>query len=257
MKLFLFCVDALDYDFVEPRSFPNIKQEHYVKVEIPRRCMTIFEEFPSPWVEDKTAPFTPVIWETILTGKCNQKEPMPKPLKHSRDWNPHTIASHAKHPVIINSPLKADVKWQRLPLASECSFEKIAQSVYNVFSHVIHEVYSKLECRWDLFLVYTKLLDVVGHLYWQRDNVIERYYMLIEDFTRQLKLKLDDDTFLALISDHGMSALKGTNRFGGQHSHYAFASFSHNLPYEHLAITDLHDLFASIISDASCLALTK
>jgi len=264
MRIFLLCVDALEYDFVAERDFPHLKQEQFFKVEIPRNCMTIFrdesgKEFVSPW--------TPVIWKIIFTGKAPHE---PSEAKPPERWkNPllnwlrsigfvrntyagliklgilkpglparlgfkrkplaelyETFLQMAKKLVIVHNPLTSDVRWAAKPLQGGFKPKEIVESQLKVFMKEKQETLSKLNEDWDLFVTYTKLLDIVGHLYWHKPLVVEKYYRMVDEFAGQVQNRLPKDTFMMIISDHGMMPLHGVSA-GGEHSRHAFASFSH------------------------------
>jgi len=159
-----------------------------------------------------------------------------------------TFISRSSKPIMIHNPLKADVKWEVKGLHSPFDPSEIAESQVKVFQKERLETLARLKDDWDLFVVYTKLLDIVGHLFWQRDETMEEYYQLVEDFARDIQSSLSDETFMMVISDHGMRPLEGTRQQGGEHSHHAYASFSHEIeappPRE---ITDLSPIISELL----------
>lgn len=283
MKVFLLCVDALEYDLVKDRPFSHLKQKQFFRVHIPRECMTLLKD-------GRTTPYTPVVWKAIFTGKIEQTKPEPYEevmrfesrtvnwlksidvvdriyvslIRHNlfkiglperfgfkrkdvlQDEN--TFISKSVKPIIIHNPLKADVKWNIKGGALReggFSFSEIAQSNLEVFQRERQETFAQLKGDWDLFIVYTKLLDTIGHLFWQKDKIVEKYYKMVDEFAREIQSNLPDDTLMVILSDHGMRRLKGTTYQGGEHSHHAYASFSHKTKVpKPLKITD----FYSIIS---------
>ncbi len=54
MKVFIFGVDALDYDLVEKWNMKGLKQKEYKKLQIPKEIETLS---------------TPTLWATIITGE--------------------------------------------------------------------------------------------------------------------------------------------------------------------------------------------
>ena len=280
MKLFILAVDALEYDFVEYRSYPHLKQKQTVKVEIPRSCMTIFKD-------GKIGPFTPVIWRVLLTGEIEQSKPMPKPeaprwknpvlnwLKHRKlindlyrflqrnmiveaglparlgfereNWKgAGSVFSDVKAEVVHN-PLTIDVKWAHLGINTGADFPEIARSMVSVFEEEKRETFRRISSEWELFLTYTKLLDITGHLFWQRDKIMEKYYGMIDDFAGEIQENLDDDICLLILSDHGMRPLEGTRYQGGEHSHHAFLSSDKQLRSEPQTILDIYPLIREVL----------
>lgn len=75
MRVFLYCIDALEYDFLDSGDFEALKQTQYHKVEIPEKCMTILDD-------GSLKPFTPVIWKAILTGESEEDTASVKPQRY-------------------------------------------------------------------------------------------------------------------------------------------------------------------------------
>lgn len=292
MKVFLLCVDALEYDFVKNRDYYNLKQNQFLKVRIPREAMTIFEggilfEDSHP----RVGPFTPVIWKAIFTGKIEQKELKAKPkIQHwensimnwlksrsianrlyvfliqkgfvksglptrlgfkRKDYlrSEETLISKSSNPVIIHNPLKVNVKWSAKGLNEGFEPKEIIESRLEVFHREKEETFKKMSKNWDLLVVYTKFLDVIGHLCWQKDRVVAKYYHMIDYFAGEIQEKLSDDVCMIIISDHGMMPLRETNYQGGEHSHHAFFSSSHRIEVPNpLEITDLYDIIVHLLN---------
>lgn len=282
MKVFVFCVDGLEYNFIKDKHYPHLKQQQFFKVHIPRECMTIFKD-------GHIAPFTPIIWKVIFTGKIEQTKPELKPEeKHWKsktlNWlksrkllddiyvfliqkrilkvgffgslgfkressfeNEDTVISESTKSVIIHNPLEADVKWAMKGLSKFNPLE-VLQSSVEIFQREKEETLAKLKDDWDLFIIYTKLLDTVGHLFWQKYNVIAKYYDMIENFAGEIQSHLPSDTAMIIVSDHGMQPLKGTKQQGGEHSHHAFASFNYDTTFkEPLDITDFYSIIKGLL----------
>ncbi|UCD72662.1 MAG: alkaline phosphatase family protein [Candidatus Bathyarchaeota archaeon] len=278
LKVFFLALDALEYDFICSRNFPNLKQRQFVKVHIPRGCMTM-------WPDGVVEPFTPVIWKIILTGKNDQSEPAPPPvwpppwknrflnllrdirivqeiyaycIRHSliRRGFPEKIGfkrqeeldlkdsfiGYAETPILIHNPLDVSVKWELEPFHGEFDPVKVVRVYRADFEREREETLRRIDEEWDLFLIYSKFLDVVGHLLWQRDDVIEQYYTMVDQFAGEIRSRIGD-AFMMIVSDHGMMPLTGTRHQGGDHSHHAFASFNREININSpLKITDIHDI---------------
>lgn len=283
MKVFLLCVDALEYDFVKGRPFSHLKQKQFFRVHIPRECMTLLKD-------GRTTPYTPVVWKAIFTGKIEQTKPEPykKTMRFENrtvNWlksidvvnkiyvslirhnlfkiglperlgfkrkdvlqTEDTFISQSTKPVVIHNPLKADVKWNVKATRGRFSFSEVVQSNLEVFQKERQETFVELKCDWDLFVVYTKLLDTIGHLFWQKDEIVEKYYKMVDQFAGEIQSNLPDGTFMVILSDHGMRPLKGTTYQGGQHSHHAYASFNHKIKVpEPFKITDFHSIISNCL----------
>jgi len=285
MRIFLLCIDALEYDFVAKRDFPHLKQKQFFKVKIPRECMSIFKDESG---KEFVSPYTPVIWKVIFTGKTPRKMSEAKPPERWRNpllnwlrsiWfvrsiyvglielgivraglpsrlgfkrkplaEPYeTFLQMAEKPVIVHNPLTSDVKWVDKPLHGGFKPKEIVESQLEVFEKEKQETLSKLDDDWNFFITYTKLLDVVGHLYWHTPLVVEKYYRMVNKFAGQVRNRLSKDALMMVISDHGMRPLHGASA-GGEHSHHAFASFSQKIKVLNpLKITDIYNIIVNIL----------
>jgi len=258
MRVFLFCVDALEYDFISPRNYPHLKQEQYEKVHIPLRCMT---KKPDGLI----TPFTPIMWKQILTGRCEADVPTSKPDRYKNtvlNWllrrklvrntyrsivstgmakrglplrmgferknimeGEESLLTVAKNPLVLQDPVLAEIRWAGIKTGEFKPFE-ILEKFEDIFEEEKREALDSIDETWDLFIFYTKLLDTSGHLLWGRDNFMEKYYQRVEDFAGKIRSILSDDTLMVILSDHGMSLLEGSS-IGGRHSHHAYMSLSH------------------------------
>jgi len=292
MKVFILAVDALEYEFVKSRSFPSLKQKFYTKVVIPKSCMSIFENgrlspfTPVVWASFFTGKlpeehgvtrekFLNEKWEFSCWNnkflnrlKRNRivynlysfmlrhrilKEGFPEKLGFTKkEIIQESFVDLAEKPVIIRSPLKTSIKWKVEWKGSGLNEEKIIRSAMNVFERNRKETLEKIESDWDLFITYVKLLDYIGHLYWGKNEIIERYYGIVENFAREIQDKLSKETLMIIVSDHGMRLLKGTKHRGGEHSHHAYASFSHKVCIPQiLKITDFYSIISNLLQQKS------
>lgn len=258
MRVFLFCIDALEYDFVVDRDFPNIKQAQAVKVHIPLNCMT-------QKADGLITPFSPVMWKQILTGRVESDSVTEKPERYKNgvlNWlirrkaarslykfaasaglirkglplrmgferknileGEESLLTVAKNPIILQNPVIAEVKWAGIKTGEFKPLE-ILEKFVEIFEEERREALERMNEDWDLFLFYTKILDTAGHLLWGMDEHTERYYMKIEKLAGEIKDNLPRDAVMITISDHGMSLLP-ESRIGGRHSHSTFMSTSH------------------------------
>jgi len=258
MQVFLYCVDALEFDFIQQRNYPNLKQAQFEKVHIPLRCMTEKSD-------GLITPFSPVMWKQILTGRCESDAPARKPDRYKNpvlNWllgrnvvrnfwrflisnrlikkglpvqfgferknileGEESLLTVATNLFILQDPVIAEVKWAGVKSLEFKPLETLEYFV-GIFEDERKETLSRIKGDWDLFLFYTKLLDVSGHLLWGRDNHMEKYYQKIEQLAREIRDSLPSDAAMIVLSDHGMRLLEGS-RIGGRHSHHAYISFSH------------------------------
>lgn len=112
-----------------------------------------------------------------------------------------------------------------------------------MFQKERRETLAKLKSDWNLFIIYTKLLDAVRHLFWQKDKIVEKYYKMVDEFAGEIQFNLPENTLMIILSDHGMQRLKGTLYQGGRHSFHSFASLSQEVEApKPLKITDFYSI---------------
>lgn len=246
MRVFLFCIDALEYDFVVDRDFPNIKQAQAEKVHIPLNCMT-------QKADGLITPFSPVMWKQILTGRVESDSVTEKPERYKNrvlNWlirrkttrslykyvtstglirkglplrmgferknileGEESLLTVAKKPVILQNPVIAEVKWAGIKTGEFKPLE-ILEKFVDIFEEERIEALERMKEDWDLFLFYTKILDTSGHLLWGMDDQMEKYYRKIEKLAGEIRESLPSDAVMITISDHGMSLLP-ESRIGG------------------------------------------
>lgn len=284
MRVFFLCVDGLEYDFVKDRPYPNLKQKQFLRVGIPREGMTITKDgriaphTPVIWkiiftgkieaLKPQQKPQT-LQWNNKFLNWLKSrnsagrlyhfflhtgilKPGFPQRLGFTRkdiSLDEDTIISQASKPLIVRHPLKTDVKWAVKGMRSGFSLTEVMQSHLEVFEREKKDTFDQIDQDWNLFVVYTKLLDAAGHLYWQRDEIVHEFYAKVEDFAREIRRALPGDVFIAIASDHGMRPLRGTKYQGGEHSHHAYASFSHEIQLDTpIQITDIRPVITQMLN---------
>lgn len=282
MRVFLYCVDALEYEFIKDRDYPYLKQSQYHKVEIPENCLTKLDD-------GSLKPFTPVIWKCILTGRNESELPTSKPKRYNNsslnwlishksvremwklvlrtgfvrrglpEWigfnrknildGVDSIYSDIEKLVVQTNPVTAEVKWAGI--GDKLVPTEIVRKFEEIFEDEKREAFKKINEDWEMYLFYTKILDVAGHLFWGREDIIEQYYKKVEDFTHNLCEALPNDVALVILSDHGMMEIEGS-KIGGDHSYHAYASFDHPVEIQDtITILDIRRIIESIMeSDA-------
>jgi len=95
-------------------------------------------------------------------------------------------------------------------------------SILNEFKQRTKEVFEWLERKdeWQLFMQYFFVLDAVQHVFYNQPKKIAKFYIMFDEFVRKIREKIDDDTFLLIVSDHGQKK--------GLHTLYGF--YSSNKP---------------------------
>jgi len=67
------------------------------------------------------------------------------------------------------------------------------------------EVFEWLERKdeWNLFMQYFFVLDGVQHAFFNNTKKIAKFYIMFDEFVGKVRKKIDDDTLLLIVSDHG------------------------------------------------------
>ncbi len=63
---------------------------------------------------------------------------------------------------------------------------------------------------WDLAMVTFTGADRLQHKMWEREDLIRRYYILLDGLIGDLLTLVDDSTYVMVMSDHGFTPVKGT-----------------------------------------------
>ncbi len=129
------------------------------------------------------------------------------------------------YPRSLKKELLANVKGYRI----DVDFEEFYSNHVSIY---VNEIYHLTEVRkravlylmenndWDFFMVVFVGADRLQHFLWdtylssrttkgnQRYNVIVRYYQLIDTVIGELLQKLDENTIILIVSDHGFKSVK-------------------------------------------------
>jgi len=73
------------------------------------------------------------------------------------------------------------------------------------FKQRTKEVFEWLERKneWNLFMQYFFVLDGIQHVFYNNPKKIAKFYTLFDEFVGKVREKIDDDTLLLIVSDHG------------------------------------------------------
>ena len=112
------------------------------------------------------------------------------------------------------------------------------------FQKIRKETLKKIEEEWNLFMSYTQLADIAGHVYWGKPIMVKIYRML-DEFAREIANRLPEKCWFLIVSDHGMKKAKGG---GGVHSSHAFYSSNIHLGVKNLKITDFFSLINMMLN---------
>lgn len=122
--------------------------------------------------------------------------------------------------------------------------EKIStfeQHVWNIFEEKRDKCLDIIrEGDWNLFMTHFMFTDLLGHLYAGNLTKMFGVYAKAEQLVEDMKKMLRDETFLLIVSDHGMKTF-GQSVYG-EHSDHGFYSSNLPLELENPKITDFFDL---------------
>jgi len=123
----------------------------------------------------------------------------------------------------------------------EFGFDKIPNVIRQAFKRFEDKkrrVAEILGSDWDLIMVWTKLLDIIGELAYGLPEMY-RAYRAADAYVQKLSRELGDDCILLVVSDHGMKRLEGTRSFG-MHTDRAFWSLNFETDWRPKSVTDFY-----------------
>ncbi len=111
------------------------------------------------------------------------------------------------------------------------------------FQQRSNEVMEWLDRRndWRLLMQYFYVLDGVQHAFFYSDKKIARFYLMFDEFVGNLRRRLDDDTLLLIVSDHGQ------NR--GVHTDHGFFSVNRQLGLDQPRFVDFRWIVEDILGE--------
>ena len=100
------------------------------------------------------------------------------------------------------------------------------------FKQRSREVFEWLERKdeWQLFMQYFFVLDAVQHVFYNNLKKIAKFYIMFDEFVGKVREKIDDDTLLLIVSDHGQKK--------GIHTTYGFYSVNKPLGLKNPKLID-------------------
>ncbi|MFW6121636.1 MAG: alkaline phosphatase family protein [Petrotogales bacterium] len=123
--------------------------------------------------------------------------------------------------------------------------DKMVRSVIELnhkqeFNHRTKEVFDWIEKDdWDLFMQYFFLLDGVQHVFYNNVKKIAKFYVMFDEFVGKVKQKIDDDTLLLIVSDHGQKK--------GIHTDHGFYSVNKPLGLKNPKLIDFKWIIEDIL----------
>lgn len=170
-----------------------------------------------------------------------------------RDYNIPTIFDLAEKSIDINVPVFSRGWTFGLHMKPQdfedfedfitAALEKQLDHFYRIKKKTLDSL--KRRNDWELLMAYTKLLDFCGELCFSNVTKLREMYLLVDDFAKKVK-DLSGESFILIISDHGMERL-GNTPFG-KHSEYGFYSVNQPIGLKNPVITSFYSLIKKVLS---------
>lgn len=122
------------------------------------------------------------------------------------------------------------------------NFEK---QVWRVFKKKREKYLKILSGNWNLFMTHFIFTDMIGHMFVGNTERMFEAYLVAEDLVKKTKARISDDTFLLIVSDHGMKQFKKTPY--GLHSNHGFYSSNIKLGLHYPKITEFYDIITNML----------
>ena len=116
-------------------------------------------------------------------------------------------------------------------------FEKHAIKEFNERTKEVIEYIEKN--NWNLFMEYFSVLDGIQHVFYNKPNKIAKFYLMFDEFVGKVREKIDDDTLLLIVSDHGQKR--------GLHTDYGFYSANKPLGLKNPKLIDFRWIIEDIL----------
>lgn len=267
MRVFILGLDGLEHNLVAKNpGLKNLRQKEYGKLRLPRQVMVKTKE-------GDLTPYTPLVWSTMVTGRLPEETGLMyaqwnnrvmnllkrltikvgldkvkgkgkvltfmgfKKIPWSREnYHVKTIFDLTSKSIQVNVPT-VDPKW-KLCFAKGLTIAQLKDKMRLHFVKVSEKIKMETKKDWELFMGYTRLLDIFGHTAWNTKELM-RMYQKADSLVGELKKLIDGKYLFLVVSDHGMERLKGT-KHGGKHTFYAY--YSSNIPLN-LEASTIADVF--------------
>lgn len=268
-KVCVLCIDGLEYDIVHGYGLKNLLQKEYGKVELPIK-EDEDPKTPIMW----TAFFTGkppadtgvdslgsvqksmgLSWRIQkLMKKIGVKKMMLEAVsgfnikvnvKHDFD----TLFDKVEKNVVISMPNYNEDLTNFLIRNRIADFieEKYSQKrfdslVMRAFKRKKKMLLDSLGKEWDLLAIHFFFTDAVCHAFFDDEDTVLYYYSIMDKTVKEIASKIDDDTLLVIVSDHGCKR--------GLHTDYGFYSLNEPRELNNPKLTDFHDIILNEIGGA-------
>ena len=150
-----------------------------------------------------------------------------------------------------HNPIRNDIKTTTLfdnpksiplhvPVYNSDAFPEYKKKIFNAIENKNYKHIFELQCKqefdirtkevfewlerkeeWNVLMQYFYLLDGIQHVFYNNPKKIAKYYLMFDEFVGKVRQKIDDETLLIIVSDHGQKK--------GIHTSYGFYSSSNKL----------------------------
>ncbi len=269
-KLFIIGLDGLEFDLVEKWHLEDLKQKEYGKVDLGPALVDGYPISPPVWTSFMTGkpkkehgvtgfkwnfPFydviykmpKPFIFEDILSflgfskGFPDRKKIKTKTFVDELgdmftgvnvpiyDFSFNNHAKVARRMGVKEEDIRHFVRnWDKVPSAT------LLKSVITHSGHVLDETFDKIGTDWTVFFTYFHWIDSVQHVFYMNEKILKEEYKRACGYVKAIKKRLEPDTLVLIVSDHGAD-------MEGGHSCHGFYSLSERRGLESPKITDFYD----------------
>jgi predicted AlkP superfamily pyrophosphatase or phosphodiesterase len=283
-KVCILALDALEYDLVEEFDLKALKQAEYGKVDV-----SMFKDIATPiiWASFITGlppekhkiqltewrnPILQKLHELTLKLKLDKIKGKGKifewlGFRRGADYE-QNIAQFKKYRskslfhIIPNAkaitvpPYQKWISEKTREYVSDVAHRRITLKSYERYIWKIfyekRRRYFKtlLEGDWNLIMTHFMFTDLFGHFFITDYEKMLEVYLEAEQLVKDTQQLIGDETWLLIVSDHGMEPLVYKARVG-DHSDHGFYSSNVKLGLANPKITDFFDLIVRIFKSAA------
>lgn len=277
MRVIILAYDGLEYDLVEKFNLENLKQKEYGKTDISDFKVT---STPILWGSFLTGErITKYLKRDLIKNRVisfiyYSLEELRRRLKLDRTslgdiitnviqkvdsyrsnfWKLNipvetTFLSSFNKVEIIDVPLLNN-KSEKVYELAEVLNERISereweQRIWKQYQRKKKKLLHSLNNKNDLLMIWICISDVFGHLFRGDLSKMFEVYQELDELTKEVKLNAPEDTWILIVSDHGMRRLG--ERYG-DHSKMNYGFYSSNivLKLNRPKITDFYNIIRRI-----------
>lgn len=170
-----------------------------------------------------------------------------------RRQNPQTLFDVVPNAIALSVPPyqtwrdPKNIGLMKKVLDGEETKDNFEKQVWRVFKKKREKYMKILSEDWDLFMAHFMFTDSIGHMFaGDMEKMIEAY-LVAEDLVKKTKVNISDDTFLLIVSDHGMKQFKKTTY--GLHSNHGFYSSNIELSLNYPKITEFYSIITKMLKE--------